>query len=221
MEKEKILIVIKESKTINEVLTKLGKNTSSAGYKYFKRYIEENNIDISHFFTHKEIIENQFKDGKLKKLDVNIMFSKESKISRGTIKRRIIADKLIEYKCVFCNNEGEWMGNKISLILDHINGVNNDNRIENLRFLCPNCNSTLDTHCRGAIGYSEKIKKEKVKKEYRPRISSRKVNRPDIHTLKVQINELGYVGTGKIYNVSDNTIRKWVKWYEKQNAPVV
>jgi hypothetical protein len=35
----------------------------------------------------------------------------------------------------------------LSLILDHINGVNNDNRIENIRIVCPNCNATLDTHC--------------------------------------------------------------------------
>jgi len=37
----------------------------------------------------------------------------------------------------------------MTLILDHINGVNNDNRLENLRIVCPNCNATLDTHCIG------------------------------------------------------------------------
>lgn len=215
-----ILRVIKESKTINEVLTKLGKNTSSVGYKYFKRYVTENNIDISHFFTQKEIIENQFKDGKLKKIDLDVMFKENSVTSRGAIKRRIIKDKLIEYKCNFCDNIGEWNGNKISLILDHINGVNNDNRMENLRFLCPNCNATLETHCRGAAGYTVKDKKvkEKNKKKYIPRINSRKIERPDIQQLLFQIKELGYVGTGKIYGVSDNTIRKWVKWY---NASIV
>jgi protein-arginine kinase activator protein McsA len=35
----------------------------------------------------------------------------------------------------------------MALVLDHINGVWNDNRLENLRILCPNCNATLDTHC--------------------------------------------------------------------------
>ena len=38
--------IVSESKTINEVLTKLGKNTSSGGYKFFKKYITDNNIDI-------------------------------------------------------------------------------------------------------------------------------------------------------------------------------
>ena len=42
-----------------------------------------------------------------------------------------------------------WTGKKMSLILDHINGKHNDNRIDNLRIVCPNCNATLETHCRG------------------------------------------------------------------------
>jgi hypothetical protein len=55
-----------------------------------------------------------------------------------------------------CQGE-EWVGKKMSLILDHINGVNNDNRIEN-RIVCPNCNATLDTHC-GKIRVKKILKK--------------------------------------------------------------
>jgi hypothetical protein len=50
------------------------------------------------------------------------------------------------------------VGKKMSLILDHINGVNNDNRIENIRIVCPNCNATLDTHC-GKIRVKKILKK--------------------------------------------------------------
>jgi hypothetical protein len=35
----------------------------------------------------------------------------------------------------------------MSLIIDHINGVGDDNRLENLQIVCPNCAATLDTHC--------------------------------------------------------------------------
>lgn len=49
------------------------------------------------------------------------------------------------HKCESCNLE-EWLGNKIPLELDHINGVNNDNRIENLRILCPNCHALTPTY---------------------------------------------------------------------------
>ena len=49
------------------------------------------------------------------------------------------------YLCVKCGNECEWMGEKIVLELDHINGNNDDNRLENLRILCPNCHSQTPT----------------------------------------------------------------------------
>lgn len=52
----------------------------------------------------------------------------------------------LEYKCAFCGNTGEWLGQKLTLQLDHINGKNNDYRIENLRFLCPNCHSITPTY---------------------------------------------------------------------------
>ena len=74
------------------------------------------------------------------------VFVENSTYARHHIKKRIINEKLIEYKCSFCENKGEWMGEKLPLILDHINGVNNDNRLENLRFLCSNCDSQLPTY---------------------------------------------------------------------------
>lgn len=52
----------------------------------------------------------------------------------------------LEEKCE-CGNKGFWRGKKLTLQLDHKNGVNNDNRLENLRFLCPNCHSQTDTFC--------------------------------------------------------------------------
>ena len=48
-----------------------------------------------------------------------------------------------------CDQDENWKGKIMSLILDHKNGVNNDNRLENLQIVCPNCNATLPTHCRG------------------------------------------------------------------------
>jgi hypothetical protein len=74
------------------------------------------------------------------------VFVENSDYARHHIKRRVIEQSLIPYKCFGCDNKGEWMGNPLPLILDHINGVNNDNRIENLRFACSNCDSQLDTY---------------------------------------------------------------------------
>ena len=61
------------------------------------------------------------------------------------LKIRILNNKLLEYKCAICGNLGVWNDQKLSLQLDHINGIHTDNRIDNLRFLCPNCHSQTDT----------------------------------------------------------------------------
>ena len=62
------------------------------------------------------------------------------------MKERIIKQKLIDYICSECGLSDEWNGKVISLQLEHKNGKNNDNRLDNLTFLCPNCHSQTDTY---------------------------------------------------------------------------
>lgn len=65
--------------------------------------------------------------------------------NRTALKARLLKEGLITYECAICKNKGEWNGNPLTLQLDHINGINNDHRLENLRFLCPNCHSQTNT----------------------------------------------------------------------------
>jgi 5-methylcytosine-specific restriction endonuclease McrA len=74
------------------------------------------------------------------------VFIHDSTYPRHRLKQRIIEQKLIPYECSSCSNDGLWQNKKLVLQLDHINGVNNDNRMENLRFLCPNCHSQEETY---------------------------------------------------------------------------
>jgi predicted RNA-binding Zn-ribbon protein involved in translation (DUF1610 family) len=216
MEKDILEKIVKESDTIHSVLVKMGKNTSAASYKLFHRKVEKYKIDTSHFLSRKEITAKQFKEGNLKKIPTNELFTENSIVSRKQIKNRLIAENLLEYKCCMCGNDGNWNGSKISLILDHKNGVNNDNRLKNLRFVCPNCNATLDTHCKGSKGLIPKI--PKAKKLIRAdRILCRKVNRPDFDTLLDDVNNIGYSAAGRKYGVSDNAIRKWINRYKKMD----
>lgn len=93
------------------------------------------------------------------------VFTEGSSYARHLLKKRLIKHKLIEYKCTECGNTGEWMGKPLSLQLDHINGVNNDNRLENLRFICANCHSQTDTYA-GKNSTGMRCK-DKVKSNYR------------------------------------------------------
>lgn len=72
------------------------------------------------------------------------IFIENSKYSNELVKQRINKDNLLEYKCTKCGIDS-WQGETIVLDLDHINGNNRDHRLENLRYLCPNCHSQTDT----------------------------------------------------------------------------
>ncbi len=74
------------------------------------------------------------------------IFVEGSTYARHALKKRILVNNLIEYKCEICGMLPIWMGKSMPLILDHKNGVNNDNRLYNLRFVCSNCDSQLPTY---------------------------------------------------------------------------
>jgi hypothetical protein len=126
-------------------------------FKSLREFISKNSIDISHFKSEEIRLAkmNNYIVNNVKKPTAELLVI-NSTAQRKEIKKRLYDEGLKERKCELDNcGQGEiWRGKRISLILDHINGINNDNRLENLRIVCPNCNATLDTHCRG----SKKIK---------------------------------------------------------------
>ena len=197
---------------------------------------------------------------------------------------RIYLETIFDKKCLKCKIEN-WCDNDITLEIDHINGIGNDNRIENLRFLCPNCHSQTDTF-RGkniknsndfsrytkeefieAVELSKSIREVCIRLNLVPKggnyetvrnkmdkynltlnkekidvinisnnnkcqcgeiilkqsktcekcwqLKQRKVERPLLDILLNNVKELGYEGTGRKYGVAGNTIKKWIKIYNK------
>lgn len=70
-----------------------------------------------------------------------------SSYSRHKLKRRLYDEGLKDRRCEQCGQGEVWRGRPMSLILDHINGVADDNRLANLQIVCPDCAATLETHC--------------------------------------------------------------------------
>lgn len=212
-QKDNLTEIVKNSKSISDVINKLGLRNAGGNFKTIKNYIETYKIDITHFESDKLRIVKLKELSKENKIDLTLILVENSTYSRTSLKRRLVEENVLEYKCEKCSNIGEWLGEKITLQLDHKNGIFNDNRIENLRFLCPNCHSQTDTFA------GKKMKKEKKQTiNLNSYVSRRKVERPPFNQLLNEVTEMGYSATGRKYGVSDNTIRKWLISFEKHNA---
>lgn len=201
--------IIESSETYSEMLRKMGLRITGSNYGKLKKFISDNKLVTKKLLTMSEYTK-KYNFGKIYSLEEVLV--ENSNYSRTNLKAKLYKCGLKKRNCEMCNQSELWFGKKISLILDHINGVHDDNRIENLRILCPNCNATLDTHC--GKNNRNKTKKSPVLDKNR---HLRKVNRPEYEILVDEINEMGYVGVGKKYGVSDNAVRKWVKTYLKCN----
>ena len=132
--------IINESNSFNGILKTFGMSHGRGQQAILKKRCNELNLDVSRF--------NKNGGGIIKRIDSSNIFVKNSSYtSTYHASKRIQKEKLIEYKCAMCENIGVWNGKKLSLQLDHINGDHSDNRLENLRFLCPNCHTQTETYC--------------------------------------------------------------------------
>ena len=136
--------LVKSSLNISEVLFKLGYTTkgNSWGYSQVRQRMTDLNLSGKDFRGKSAMI--TFSEQK-KELSYDDLFKENCKHNRNVIRNRIIRDNLLPYKVAICGCK-EWQGNTLSLELDHRNGINNDNILENLRFLCPNCHSQTTTY---------------------------------------------------------------------------
>jgi Zn finger protein HypA/HybF involved in hydrogenase expression len=137
LSKEQIIKTLQESTSYGEFLTNLGYSQSGNAYKFTKKYLDSIGVNYN-VFTKKT-----WSNAELSNEEV---FKINNPFDNKALKTKILKHKLLVYECAECNNTGEWNGKILSLHLDHINGDNKDNRLENLRFLCPNCHSQTPTY---------------------------------------------------------------------------
>lgn len=73
------------------------------------------------------------------------IFIENSTADQKTLRKYYLNGNYTSYECSICGMLPIWQNKPLTLILDHKNGKNKDDRLENLRWVCPNCNQQLDT----------------------------------------------------------------------------
>ena len=129
--------LILSSGNLAEVMRKIGLSEKGSNRETIKKRISLLSIDTSHF---KSYDLNRIPKNKISLEDILI---ENSTYQSNHLKKRLFKESLLENKCAICGINS-WNNNDIVLNLDHINGNSKDNRIENLRVLCPNCDSQTE-----------------------------------------------------------------------------
>jgi predicted RNA-binding Zn-ribbon protein involved in translation (DUF1610 family) len=214
--KDEFSDLVKRSTSYREILKYFSLEHKGGNGKTLKRRIEEDNVDDSHIKNRPKTM-NAHISNTISSCEILV---KDSCHSRSMAKRRIIKDSLFDHTlCSECGKENIWREKPLIMVLDHINGISNDHRIENLRFLCPDCNSQMPTfagrsnkvkHFCQKCGEEKKTKGSEVCSKCEKE-SRRKVERPPLYVLQSEIDNMGYSAVGRKYGVSGNSIRKWLK----------
>jgi hypothetical protein len=217
---------VKKSTCYVEVLRNLKMCERGNNYITLRKYIALWKINLEHF-TNASQRARLYLNKPPKPLEE--VLTRNSDYNRASLKKRLYETGLKKPICELCGQDENWNGKKMSLILDHKNGIRNDNRLINLRIVCPNCNATLDTHC----GKQSKNKcagcsnLKPLKRKYcslecyrkygtqRLLIKNRKVERPAYKDLIEELKHSSYLAVSRKYGVSDNAVRKWLKTYQK------
>ena len=158
---QEFIDLVKSSLNTSEVLFKLGYTTTgnSWGYSQIKQRMQELNLTGKDFRRKSALIEINEQN----KINFDNLFCENSKHPRNILRKHILNNDLIPYTCAICGIT-EWQGKNLSLELDHINGINNDNRLENLEIVTRKENSQRYWKTAKADQTRQNMRKPKTKK---------------------------------------------------------
>lgn len=235
--------VIKSSKTTTEALRFFGLENIGGNNRTIWSRIRELDLNTEHFSTLSTW--QKSKDWMVSPVALESVMVPNSTYSRASLKRRLIRNGILENKCSICGMLPRWNDKVLVLRLDHKNGIRNDNRLENLRLACPNCDSQLDTFSgRNKIRIEPRLKTDrrrrekpllacidcgkKVKNKSTKRCAScagtfrwssagpRKALWPSINDLRLEIISTSKSAVASRLGVSEGAVRKMLKRMEKK-----
>lgn len=137
--REDLLNLVNKSSSYKEVLIHFGLENKGNNFKTLRHRMIEEGIDFSHFKNRKEYLK-PFQEA----APLQTILVKNSSFNRTHLKNKLLKNNLLKNECYICGQLPIWNNKPLSLQLDHINGISNDNRIENLRILCPHCHSQTE-----------------------------------------------------------------------------
>ncbi|MFJ4335768.1 MULTISPECIES: HNH endonuclease signature motif containing protein [unclassified Streptomyces] len=139
--------VVAQSASVNDVLRRLGLDPVGGHHTNISRRIRAYGIDTSHFTS--VVRTERQRHNQRRRTPEEILIEDTSTRARripGSRLKRALRELGMEERCALCGIEAVWLGEPLPLEVDHIDGNWRNNRIENLRLLCPNCHSTTDTY---------------------------------------------------------------------------
>lgn len=140
-----LIEAVKTSTSFRAVLIKIGLVPAGGNYEHVVRITRELSLDTTHFMG-KGWNKGWTFDPRIPQTPLHKLLVDGSMVQSFVLKRRLFKEGLKTPKCEFCGWAKKSVDGRIPVELDHINGKHNDNRIENLRVLCPNCHSLQPTH---------------------------------------------------------------------------
>lgn len=201
------------SNSYSDLLRKLSMNPKGGNPETLKKIITEYNLDETKLNENRSNLLRQNANLTHKKISMtlqDVFDGKYTKVQSGKLLDMLVNENIKEYKCECCGISS-WNDKPLRLQLHHKDGNHNNNNLNNLQILCPNCHTQTDNYGGKSSRCNVKKSKEVIQNLKKDIRNNPPITRED---LKLKIRNSSFVSIAREYGVSDNAVRKWCDKYQ-------